>query len=144
MKMTKRYAFLIAVTAALACTATVSAYWMMEIQSVYKVIDMGMDVYVAEPPGINVDTDAVHFGKIPPGASGSRELTVTAGNYDTMVVFEHYGSIAEWTSVSDNYIMLKPNESREVMVQVTIPEDIVPLVYRNGTLRIVFRRAFLW
>ncbi len=129
--------------AAVVCSLlTLFAYWYLEVQSVYQVIDMEMDVYVDTIAGLNVDVDAVHFGKIPPGASGARKMNVTAGNYLTMVSFEHYGAISEWTSVTENDLILSPNGTREIFVQVSVPEDTATPDYRNGTLRIVFRKVY--
>jgi hypothetical protein len=137
----KRTVIILLIGACIASSLTLFSYWYLEIQSVYQVIEMEMDVYVDSTVGINVDADAVHFGKIPPKASGSRKMNVTAGNYHTMVSFEHYGAISEWTSVSENDIILEPNEAKEVFVQISVPEDAVVPDYRNGTLRIVFRKA---
>lgn len=129
--------------AAVSSMITAAAYIYYDTATIYKTMELGMDVYVDRHPGLNVDADAVHFGKVPPGAGGSRRLTVTAGEYPTVVSFEHYGDIAQWTSVSENDIFLNPQENATVSIHVSVPEDVVPLAYRNGTLRIVFRRALL-
>ena len=141
MKIERKTAALLIITAFIASILTLTIYWYLEFSTIYEVIELGMDVYVDKMPGLNVDIDAVHFGKVPPGGSGAREMTVTAGDYPTRVSFEHYGDISEWTSVSENDFFLEPNANRSMFVQITIPDDIVPLVYRNGTLRIVFRKA---
>lgn len=141
MRMKRKTASLLITAVFVTILLTAAAYWYLEFSTIYDVIELGMDVYVGSNPGINVDVDAVHFGKVPPGASGGREMNVTAGNYPTIVSFEHYGKIAEWTSVTDNNFFLEPNETKSVFVQISIPDDIVPLVYRNGTLRIIFRKA---
>ncbi len=139
--VTKRLAALILLVSLITSIATFSVYLYLYAYSIYDTIEIGMDVYVDNNPGINVDIDAVHFGKVPPGGSGAREMNVTAGNYPTIVSFEHYGEISEWTSVSENDFFLEPNEIKSVFVQVSVPDDIIPLVYRNGTLKIVFRKA---
>jgi hypothetical protein len=125
------------------CTsaAAFGAYYMLFQAPVYDVIEYPMEVYVDNIAGINLETNIVNFGIVPPGGSSGREMTVTAGDFKTLVTFESSGNIAGWVTVSENGFPLSPGENRTVMIDVSIPKDIVPLAYRNGTLRIVFRKA---
>ena len=74
---------------------------------------------------------------------GIRKLNITAGEYDTIVEIKQLGDIAEWITVSDNNFFIKPYESREIKIHVNVPDDIVPLAYRNGTLKIIFKRKLI-
>ncbi len=130
---------LVIVLTAVASVAT--GLYVYDTASIYDVIEYPMEVYVDNIAGFNVDANSIHFGIIPPGSSGGREVTVTAGGYRTRVTFESTGDITPWISVSDNDFFLSPYENRTVTVSVSIPDDVVPLAYRKGTMRIVFRHA---
>jgi hypothetical protein len=134
---------LLVLSMAAICTsaAAFAAYYVLFQTPIYKVIEFPMEVYVDSTVGVNVDTDAVHFGIVPPGSSSGRRMTVTAGGFRTLVTFESSGDIAEWVTVSENGFLLEPGGNRTVMIDVAIPDDVVPLAYRSGTLRIVFRKA---
>jgi hypothetical protein len=125
------------------CTSAVAfaAYYVLFQASVYEVIEFPMEVYVDNIAGFNVETDIVNFGIVPPGGSSGREMTVTAGDFPTIVTLESSGSIASWITVSDNGFILESGKNATVMIDVAVPGDVVPLAYRNGTLRIVFRKA---
>ncbi|MFH0956898.1 MAG: hypothetical protein V1813_03475 [Candidatus Aenigmatarchaeota archaeon] len=125
------------------CTsaAAFAAYYVLFQVHVYEVIEFPMEVYVDNIAGFNVETDIVNFGIVPPGGSSGRKMTVTAGDFRTLVTLESSGDIAEWVTVSKNNILLESGANATVMIDVTIPDDVVPLAYRSGTLRIVFRKA---
>jgi hypothetical protein len=121
--------------------ASFAAFHLLFQVPVYDVIEYPMEVYVDNIVGVNVETDVVHFGIVPPGGSAGREMTVTAGDFDTIVTFESSGDIAPWVSVSENGFPPSPLQNRTVTIDVSVPDDIVPLAYRSGTLRIIFRKS---
>jgi hypothetical protein len=131
----------IAVLAMATSGAAFGAYYMLFQTQIYDVIEFPMDVYVDNVVGVNVDTDMVHFGIVPPGNSAGRKMTVTAGGFRTLVTFESTGDIAPWVTISENNIPLESGENATVMIDIAVPDDIVPLAYRSGTLRIIFRKA---
>jgi hypothetical protein len=136
--------FTIAVLAmAAACTsaAAFTAYMLLFQLPVYDVIEFPMEVYVDRIVGINAETDVVHFGIVPPGGSSGRKMTVAGGDFRTLVTFESSGDISPWVTVSENNIVLERGANATVMIDVYVPKDVVPLAYRNGTLRITFRKA---
>jgi hypothetical protein len=120
--------------------ASFAAFYFLFQAPVYDVIEYPMEVYVDNIVGVNVQTDVVHFGIVPPGGSSGRDMTVTAGDFPTIVTFESTGDIAPWVSVSENGFRLSPLQNRTVTIDVNVPDDIVPLAYRSGTLRIIFRK----
>lgn len=129
------------IAAAYTSASTFAVYLLLVQVPIYDVIEFPMEVYVDRVVGVNAETDAVHFGIVPPGSSSERKMTVTAGDSRTLVTFESSGDIADWVTVSENNLLLESGRNATVMIGVKIPEDVIPLAYRNGTLRIVFRRA---
>jgi hypothetical protein len=131
--------FAVSITASVILTGL--TYWFFYEAAIYDVKVLGMDVYVQNIAGFNVDTDAVHFGIVPPGGAGSREMKVTAGEFPTIVTFEYTGDISRWVYVSRNNIFLDANESTSVLLKVMVPEDAAVPGFREGEVRIIFRRA---
>jgi hypothetical protein len=137
----RRLLMLIILTAVSASFVTTLAYVNFEETSVYEVIEYPMQVYVDDIVGFNVETDNIHFGIVPPNGKSGREMTVTAGGFRTLVTMMASGEIAEWVAVSDNNFVLSPFENRTVMISVRIPPETKTHYYRNGTMRIIFRKV---
>ncbi|MBN2330692.1 MAG: hypothetical protein JXC85_02655 [Candidatus Aenigmarchaeota archaeon] len=137
----RRVVLLLALAAVLSYLVTMLAFYFVYTSSVYETRELGMDVYVFKTAGLNVDDDAIHFGKIPPGASGRRNITIDNDAVPNLVSLEAYGDIAEWVSVSHNDFIIDAHESRNVTVFLQVPEDAEVPGYRSGTLRIIFRKV---
>jgi len=129
------------IIASLSAVATLSAFWYLRFMPVYKVEDLGIDVYVYNKGGFNLDTDAIHFGIVPPGGSGERSMVIRANELRTIIRMETYGDISGWVSVSENNFVLEPYENRTVLVRVAVPEDAKSPDYKKGTMRVIFSRA---
>ena len=121
-------------------SVTYSVYWYVYMLPIYDVKEFDMDVYIGNTAGFNIDTDAVHFGIVPPGSGGERKIILKAGPLKTMVKIEAYGEIAGWIQASDNYFILEPNEGRDVTVFVAVPQNAKVPDYKKGKLRILFIR----
>jgi len=89
-----------------------------------KSVRYDMDLYVegAKRVGFNVDTDAVHFGIVPPGASGER-IVVVETDVEARVRVKSSGELAKWVSVSDNDFVLGRDELKEISITTSVPED---------------------
>ena len=118
------------------------AAWSIFMGSIYQTIELPMEVYVDNIAGFDVSKDQIRFGIVPPGSGSSRMLTVTAADERTLVSIDSNGDITPWIDVSKNNFMLEPGQNTTVEVSVSVPQDVKPLAFRNGTLRITFRRAF--
>ncbi len=133
--------YVVLLTSILTITFTCVGYWLYSTVSIYDMKELGADIYVGSVSGLNADTDAVHFGVVPPGGKSHRKMTVTAGKYRSLVTMEYSGTISEWVHVSDNNFILEPFEGMDVNVVASVPEDAENPSYRDGSLRIIFRKV---
>lgn len=107
--------------------------------------EMKMDVKVADKIGINLDTDAIHFGGAVTGKGGgsSRNFTYTNREPTTRIItFELQGDMAKWVSISKMRLRLKANQSEELTASVNVPADASEGNY-IGILRVTSRDAWL-
>lgn len=116
------------------------AYWIVNIEPVYLVKEMKMDIYIQQITGINVDTDAIHFGILPPGSGGMRTMIVETGEFRSLITLQHSGDISEWIHVTKNNFILEPYQNTTVDVYLTIPNDEEVPGYRDGIMRIIFKK----
>ncbi len=86
--------------------------------------------------GLNGDTDALKFGKIPIGGKGKRIITLTS-NEKLFVNIKVYGDKKEYISVDKNNFFIYPNQSVNLTFIVNIPLS-EPLGDHNGTVKIFF------
>lgn len=73
--------------------------------------------------GFNV-TPMLEFGSVPNGGT-SRKTMVINNDYgmDKMIYLRTSGAIEGWASVSDNSFYLKPGQTRNISIYVTVPRD---------------------
>jgi hypothetical protein len=139
--METRKALLLLLVAGFGVALLSSAIFLLcDSLTIYRIMDISMDVYVDPTPGFNTDNDSIHFGKLPPDMQSQRKITVTGDDTRTLVTFNSYGDIAKWVYVSDNDFILEPHTNRTVSVFVSVPKDAEMPSFHNGTLRIVFYR----
>ncbi|MFH1066143.1 MAG: hypothetical protein V1734_06560 [Nanoarchaeota archaeon] len=103
--------------------------------------DIEMDAKVGDRIGIAVDSDKLIFGMMFPGGSAKREMFV--GNeheFPIIVRFIPIGQLKEYTSVSENPVLLQPGENKEVGIAVTMPRDM-PYGNYTGIMRVVFLKS---
>lgn len=102
--------------------------------------DIPMDVNVGSGIGFNTDTDAIHFGTIPRGNMGSRNITIENSEHaSARILIKTYGEISGWVDVSENNFVLKKGEKRDVKFTIILPEGIEKKKY-SGTARIMLMR----
>jgi len=133
----KKLAAIIIGAAVASAIATLAAYfWFYDV----KIIKYDMHLYVATTMGFNVATDAIWFGKVVPGGSSERIVTLKNLNPEPRTAAIYlFGDLAEWAWASEKKVLLGPGESREVRVVASVPED-APLGYRGGFLLVVFKK----
>jgi hypothetical protein len=118
------------------------AVWWEDTGSVVRTQEIMMDVYIEDRIGLTADTDALHFGIVMPGGGARRKLTLdNHENYPASVTIESYGDIKEWVTVSENDFIINPLSSKRISVSLSVPVDEKLHSYKNGTLKLIFRRA---
>ena len=96
----------------------------------------------ARTVGFNVGTDALWFGRIPPGAGGSRQMMVANHfAYPREVEIRTEGNVSQWVTVTPSAFPLDSNEGAYVEVSVDVPRNATPAEY-DGMLTVLFRRRF--
>ena len=115
-------------------------YWLVNVNSVYLVQEFRADTYVDNIVGLNADNDAIHFGVVAPGGEGQRKLIVYTQEHRTLISVESSGPIADWISVSENNFIMEPHSSKTIWVIENVPPDTPVPNFRNGTVRVTFRR----
>ena len=105
-----------------------------ELNVSFSVTDMRMI-------GINVDTDALSYGRIMRGNIGSRYVTIfNPFNIPVDVELEISENIVDFVSVDyNNFILQVNNDSLNVTVNVE-PDETISLGEHNGTLKVVMKK----
>ena len=139
LKMTKKNLFLILVlVASIGILITVIAYYNIKIE---KIQDYDLHVHVDNYLGVNVDSDKIWFGTVPPGNGAKRTLLMFGSNErDVLVKYKVYGDLKDWVSVEDNFFILRKGERRNITIRVDIPEDAELGQNYTGTLRTIFEK----
>ncbi len=92
--------------------------------------------------GFNTDADALWFGKANPGVQATRKVDMVNNfEFPLAVSISIKGDIAEYISVSDNYFVLQPNETK-VITYYFISRSNTPYGNYSGSTRVVFTRTF--
>jgi hypothetical protein len=87
-----------------------------------KIIDT--DVNIDYSVGFNLDTDALHFGIVPPAGTGTRNITITNEyNRDCKVNINIDGKMKDWFEISNNNFEFKENQSENIMFKINPPID---------------------
>lgn len=94
--------------------------------SPFKVQELGTDVIVVSERtvGLNVDTDALHFGMFRPTQGSTRSVNITNSmDFPVRVrVIKDKNHISDWISVSRTELVLKEKASEQVTFTCTVPE----------------------
>ena len=131
----KRESAAFAVTALVAILLTASAFIMAHQP---EVVEVRMQLNVADYTGFNLDTDALYFGAISPGGSGTRDLNMVndrSGPRKVSVFLE--GELAGWVQPSEGSFVIDGGGSKAVTFKVSVPPSAVTGEY-SGTIRLVF------
>jgi len=84
---------------------------------------MGIDLEVGSPAGFNLDSDAIHFGRVLPGDAAQRSILLKNDfSFPVKIKLEVEGELEKFVFFEDK-ILLKPNEETQVNFAVNIPED---------------------
>ena len=105
--------------------------------------EFGMDIKVVAPGGIgfNIDTDALHYGKISAGGTGTRFITLQHSYKIPLRVHATVeGQMGAWAFAPQNDLILAPNETVDFNVAVTVPKNATIGNY-TGKLKLSFYKA---
>lgn len=103
--------------------------------------DIEMDAKVGDRIGIAVDSDKLIFGMMLPGGSGKREMFVgNEHDFPINVRFIPLGQLKDYTSISENPVLLQPGENKEIGISVQMPRDM-PYGNYTGIMRVIFTKA---
>ncbi len=90
--------------------------------------------------GLNIDTDALYFGKIPKGQSGQRYVTIINSHEKPLrVIIKTSGDGSGWIAPEENSFIINPNENKSVIITAKIPEDAGIGEY-SGTVSVFFKK----
>jgi len=100
---------------------------------------MPISVSVADYLGINVDSDSLKFGTIPPGSNGKRKITIiNPFNLTVKAETEVQGEIKDWISYYPTTFYLNQNKGKEIEITINIPQNQEFGNY-SGTFAVVFK-----
>ncbi|MFH1424088.1 MAG: carboxypeptidase regulatory-like domain-containing protein [archaeon] len=89
-----------------------------------EVQELGMYLTVGSHIGVNVDSDAIYFGTIPPGGAGRRGIIVKNDLSENRKITLHVtGDFADWIFVSENNFVLEPYGQKDIYVSVNVPKN---------------------
>lgn len=81
-------------------------------------------VMVADVYGVNIDSSKLYLGATKPGGITFRNFTVTnKGDENRKIEVSVKGPMKDWTTITPNYFMISPGETRQVKYRVKIPSE---------------------
>jgi hypothetical protein len=116
------------------------SYLIINHLMVFAIHETRMDIKVINESiaGVNVDTDAIHFGKVQKGAESMRVLTfINNDNKPHLIIIKSFGNISSFVSVSENNFVLQPHALKNITVVARPPIDAKEGYY-EGVLQAIF------
>ena len=131
--------FIVLAIAAVLAGVALSYLWFTNF-SVFIVHEVGMDLKVVGVGlvGVNTDTDAIHFGKVPKGSGSQRILTLENNdNRPHTIVIKTFGNISGFVFVTENNFVMGPGTIKNVTIMAKVPENTNEGYY-DGVLQAIF------
>ena len=102
-----------------------------------------MDVIVSDHYGLNLDTDALHFGRVKTPGGADRAIIIS-NTYEkpVKVLISTRGEIRDWVFINESRFILNPDEVRNVTFSLNVPENIAQGNH-TGTVKIIFERVLI-
>ncbi len=134
--MNKKSLLLCIAAAAIPIALTTLAY---AYYNVYDRTVMAFDFEVSDRPlmSFNLDKDAIHFGSIPVGSSGIRNI-ILESDRGSFVIIKPMGT--DYLTASKNYFVMPANKPTEIELIVDVPLDAKVGKY-EGKLLITLKKA---
>lgn len=117
-----------------------AAYLYTSKKKLLEVKEIDMYLTVANYTGFNIDTEAIFFGTVIKGGTARRIITINNYHIESNVFIVIEGDLKKWVSISDNNFTMHPNESRNITISTSIPQNAEFKNY-TGKLRILFKKA---
>ena len=134
----KQFVLMVLILAFVSVALTTVFYSFYIVKEV-KVVPM--DVKVSDHSGFNLDTDAMHFGLVMSPGAVERSMIISHGSDEPLrVEIKTEGVMSEWVYPEEDSFVLWPNQSKEVMFDINVPENIEYGHY-NGTIKIFFKKV---
>ncbi|HII15977.1 MAG TPA: hypothetical protein HA362_06720 [Nanoarchaeota archaeon] len=112
-----------------------------DILATMDIKDIGMDLRVGGSLGFNADTDKMWFGMTNPGGSSARRIIVTNDfDFPITVRLMPIGELKGYTSISENNVLLQPDEGREISISILVPAGM-PYGNYTGIMRVISKKA---
>ena len=110
----------------------------------YKVVsveEINFDLEIGNEIGFNIDTDAIHFGRVLPGGNSIKQINLTNNKeFDVLIVIQKKSEINDWIIIGENKFVLVPRENKEVNISIKIPLDTEYDLY-EGKIKVISVKA---
>ena len=117
-------------------------------KSYYKKIivsefDMDAEIVESGNVGLNVDTDAIHFGIVPRDGGATRHINLTnSEEYGVFIYIEKDDSLlSSIVRINPNYFTLEGNGKEKIDVSVSVPDDFESGNY-TGHVKVIKKIPF--
>ena len=96
------------------------------VYSRYKIVDVKyipIEFSVGDVIGLTIDTDRLHFGRIPAGSGAIRKINITNNKeFDVKVNIGYSSEDMNWVNIGDNGFILNPQEEKIIKIMVNVPK----------------------
>jgi hypothetical protein len=137
-KVNRRHAIIVLLVVALLTALTTTFIFVNE--TIAEVQEIPMNLEVADTAAFNLDTDALHFGRVTTGDVGIRTVNITNTLSEPVIAeFRITGELEAWAAIDDNNVPLYPGAAKKLNVTVSVPEDAEFGKYK-GKLIVIFKK----
>ncbi len=99
----------------------------------YLVKEIPIEMEISNFIGFDINTTALTFGKIPPGSTSSKKITVNNNkNKEVLISLKTYGETTKFITLEQNNFILLPYESKEINIFATAPLNSNNGIYSGG------------
>ena len=139
--LTKRFIGLLAICVALVIVATSLVFILVNVQTAYE-MEMRVAVEKGRGVGFDLNTSAVTFGKLFPGAGSSRKFEINnTGTRPVEVVVKTFGAMGRWVAIAPQPLIITPEQrSGHFNATVMVPIDANAGNYTGRMLVLVLRK----
>lgn len=131
---------MLAVIATVPLTTRLTTRFFIAKEDILGIEEILMDFEVDDYLGINADSDALHFGTVPPGNTGKRFISLKNDNtFPVRITITFKGDAGKY-AWAEPELLLSEGEARNITISVYVPEDL-PYGNYTGTAYFTFREA---
>ena len=139
----KKFLVLLITMIVIATSLTYVGYKSYYKKIIVSEFDMDITIPVEDMVGLNVDTDAIHFGIVPKGGGSTRHVNLTnSEDYGVFIYIEKDDSLlSSIVRIDPNYFTLESNGLESIDVAVSVPVDFEPGNY-TGHVKVIKKVPF--